>query len=104
MAYKNPSRIVAGRDEPLLEELSRRIVANSLKSLMDQTENSQDSHSRLADFINDIAGRQSTQSQVMPSFRMLLELNIYLSVFLTQLIEFFHLTQITNISIIYLIN
>lgn len=79
-----------GEEEALLEELSRRVVGTSLESLLERADKTDPNQATLADVVPEILSRQSVRTPGNLTFRMLLELYIYLSVFRTHLTEFFY--------------
>ena len=100
--YTTLSNRVAGEEEPLLEELSRRVVAIALEPLMDRPEKMDSSRSLLAEVIPEILNRQSVRQPGMLTFRMLLELHIYLSVFRSHLVDLFYLKEQPDITKIHM--
>lgn len=97
-AYTLLSNSVAGKEGHFFEELSRRVVASSLESLMEQTEHSEEMRPVLEEFIPKIVDQQSIRSQGILSFLMLLELHIYLSAFRTLLVKLFYITENPDIA------
>ncbi len=100
--YTALSNSVTGEEEPLLEELSRRVVGIALEPLMEHSDKLDQAQSLLAEIVPEILNRQSVRSPGMLTFRMLLELHIYLSVFRSHLTELFYLKDLPDISKIHM--
>ena len=100
--YTSLSNSVAGEEEPLLEELSRRVVGIALEPLMEHSDKLDQAQSLLAEIVPEILNRQSVRSPGLLTFRMLLELHIYLSVFRSHLVELFYLKVLPDISKIHM--
>lgn len=100
--YTTLSNSVAGEEEPLLEELSRRVVGTSLEPLIEHTDKVDHTQSILTEIVPEILNRQSVRQPGMLTFRMLLELHIYLSVFRSHLVDLFYLKDLPDISKIHM--
>lgn len=88
--YSVLSSNVAGEEEPLLEELSRRVVGTALEPLLEHSDKLDEAQATLADYVPKILISQSSRQAGILTFRMFLELYIYLSVFRTRLVELFY--------------
>lgn len=87
---------VAGGEEPLLEEISRRVVGTALEPLLEHSDKLDQAQTTLAGIVPDILMKQSSRHPGLLTFRMLLELYIYLSWFRTRLVELFYTKEVPS--------